>query len=344
MEELVNRIAKIYRHRRRWAGRQGLTAWRIYDRDIPGHRYTVDWYDGYAVVVAYPSFHPGKKTREPPPDELRGAVARALSIDAERVFVKVRLPASRGRAQYGRLEKRGVKTVIEENGALFEVNLSDYNDTGLFLDHRLTRARVREQASGRRFLNLFCYTGSFTVSAALGGAETTTSVDLSKSYLAWTRKNLTLNGLEEPKSHLNEPLRGARSGLAGMASRHETIRSDAVRWLHQNRDRRYDLIVLDPPSYSVSKKMEGSLEIERDYPHLIAGSLLLLSPGGVLYFSTNYRGFDPDPALIEEAAARADAPPPSEIEELTPASIPEDFRDRAVHRCLRIIGGSRRDG
>lgn len=319
MEALGNRIAKLYRHRRRWARRQGLTAWRVYDRDIPGHRYTVDWYDGSAVVTSYPSVHPARKTPEPAPGELERTVAAALGIPESSVFVKVRAPGARRRNQYERLERRGIWAEVREDDLKLAVNLSDYNDTGLFLDHRLTRRRVREEAAGRRFLNLFCYTGSFTVYAAAGGASSSTSVDLSKTYLDWTKRNLALNGLDEP--------------------RHETVRSDAMRWLEQNRHRRYELAVLDPPSFSVSKKMTGSLEIQRDHPRLIASTLALLERGGVLYFSTNYRGFELDFAAVERAALEKGARPPASLEEITPASIPEDFRDRTVHRCFRLVAG-----
>ena len=321
MRDFENRIAKVFRHRRRWARRVSLTAFRVYDRDIPGHRCAVDWYDGHAVVTSYPSSHPGKKIPDASPGAIQRSVARALEIEESKVFVKVRVPRSRGRQQYQRLDERGVVAVVEENGLRLVANLSDFNDTGLFLDHRETRARLREEASGRSFLNLFCYTGSFTLAAAAGGASSTTSVDLSKSYLEWARDNLAKNALDGPE--------------------HEMIRADVLRWLRQNRDRRYELAVLDPPSFSVSKKMTTDLRIDRDHPRLIADTLALLSPAGILYFSTNYRGFELDEARIEQTAREVGVAKPASIEETTPGSIPPDFRDKGVHRCFRVIAGGR---
>jgi 23S rRNA (cytosine1962-C5)-methyltransferase len=319
MEDLVNRIAKSYRHRQRWARRQGLSAFRIFDRDIPEHRCTVDVYGEYAVVIAFPSNHPRAAARQLGPEELREAVARGMDTTTDKVFVKVRRPSARREAQYEREASQEVETIVEEGGLRFRVNLSDYADTGLFLDHRNTRAMVRAQAAGKRFLNLFCYTGAFTVHAAAGGASSTTSVDLSNTYLGRLEENLRLNDL--------------------WGRQHEIVRSDVVRWLRQARERpaaRFDLAVLDPPSFSTSKKMEQSFEIQRDHPGLLADTLALLSPGGVLYFSTNFRGFSPEWEAVAEEARALGSKAPSDIEELTPGSIPEDFRDKAAHRCFRL--------
>jgi 23S rRNA (cytosine1962-C5)-methyltransferase len=327
VDDLENRLAKMQRQRRRWAARQGLTAYRIYDRDIPEHRYAVDWYDGYAVVVAYPSRHPRAAARQPDPETLRAVVGRGLRIVPERVFVKVRRPAARRQDQYEReASSRGVWITVIEGGLRFRVNLSDYADTGLFLDHRTTRARVREESAGKRVLNLFCYTGAFTVHAAAGGAASTVSVDLSNTYLDWALENLRVNDLDG-KAHL-------------------MVRSDVLRWLGQERQRiasgkgaPFDLAILDPPSFSASKKMAATLEIQRDHPGLVAGTLALLSPGGVLYFSTNYRGFAPDWDAVGQAAIDLGAAKPASIETLTPASLPEDFRDEGIHRCYRLVAG-----
>jgi len=198
--------------------------------------------------------------------------------------------------------------VVEEQGLKFWVNLGEYLDTGLFLDHRVTRARVREEAKGKRFLNLFAYTGSFTVYAAAGGAKGTTTVDMSNTYLDWAAENLKLNGFAGPK--------------------HERIRADVTRWLEDagREGRTYDLIVLDPPSFSASKKMSGTFNVQRDQLKLLRSTLALLAPSGILYFSTNYTGFQ------LEADEKLDA----DFEETTPRSIPEDFHRKDVHRCWRV--------
>jgi 23S rRNA (cytosine1962-C5)-methyltransferase len=305
MQDFFNRVAKTERRLRRWARREGLEAYRIYDGDIPEHRHTVDVYGPSLVVMSYPSGHPSRASVEPPSEVVRAGLARALGRPEDEVFVKVRRPRARRGAQYQRLGEAGAWREVAEQGLRFRVNLSDYVDTGLFLDHRRTRARIREEAARRRVLNLFCYTGSFTVYAAAGGATQTTSVDLSNTYLDWARQNLALNGLD--------------------SARHELVRSDVLSWLHHERNRRYDLVVLDPPSFSASKKMDRSFEVERDHPRLLADVLALLSPRGVLYFSTNFRGFKLD---VGELRAK--------VEELTPGSLPEDFRDRRVHRLFRI--------
>jgi 23S rRNA (cytosine1962-C5)-methyltransferase len=305
MQDFFNRVAKSERRLRRWARREGLEAYRIYDRDIPEHRHTVDVYGPSLVVMSYPSGHPSRASVEPRAEVLRAGLARALGRPDDEVFVTVRRPRAHHGAQYQRLGDAGAWREVAEQGLRFRVNLSDYVDTGLFLDHRRTRARIREEAAGRRFLNLFCYTGSFTAYAAAGGAAQTTSVDLSNTYLDWARANLALNGLD--------------------GARHELVRADVLTWLRESRRRRYDLVFLDPPSFSSSKRMDQSFEVERDHPRLLADVLALLSPRGVLYFSTNFRGFELDPDELE-----------ADVEELTPGSLPEDFRDRRVHRLFRI--------
>jgi 23S rRNA (cytosine1962-C5)-methyltransferase len=191
---------------------------------------------------------------------------------------------------------------VQENGLKFEVNLSDYLDTGLFLDHRDTRARVRAESKGKRVLNLFSYTGSFSVYAAAGEAKQTTSVDLSNTYCDWAERNLRLNGFEP-------------------GARHAVVRADVTSWL-ESAPGTWDLAVVDPPSFSASKKMERTWDVQRDHRWLIQTIGGLLSPGSTLYFSTNFLGFKLDAQLDPE-------------EELTPKSIPEDFR-RPVHRCFRF--------
>jgi len=303
----ANRLRKVAPQRLRDAARDGLSALRLYDADIPEYAFTVDWYAGHAVVteLARRGFLP-VAVRDARRAEVEGAVVSVLGIAEDHVHWKVRAPKRWGEEQYEKLGEKGERIVVEEQGLRFLVNLDDYLDTGLFLDHRLTRARVRAEAKGKRFLNLFCYTGSFTVYAAAGGARETVSVDLSNTYLDWARDNLALNDLEGPRHHL--------------------VRSDVTRWLRQVRGETFDLVVLDPPSFSASKKMASTFDVQRDHVELLEDTAALLSPEGVLYFSTNFTGFE----------LAKDPLPGWSFEELTPASIPPDFRNRRIHRCWRI--------
>lgn len=305
--DFANRLRKVAAHRMRWAKRQGLTAFRLYDCDIPEYRFTVDWYGGRVHVVEYAQ-RPGKPGvgRSDRLGQVLRAVEGVLGVDPERIYVKTRAPKVWGKEQYEKLGERNERFVVEEAGLRFWVNLGDYLDTGLFLDHRNTRIRVGREAAGKRFLNLFCYTGAFTVHAAAGGAASTTSVDLSNTYLAWLEENLALNDLAAPQ--------------------HEIVRSDVTRWIRQVKGRRWDLAVLDPPSFSASKKMVGTFDVQRDHVELIEGTMALLTREGVLYFSTNFTGFE----LDERALASF------RFEELTPRSIPEDIRNRRIHRCWRV--------
>ncbi len=300
----ANRLRKVAPQRFRWAKRQGLTAFRIYDSDIPEYRYAVDWYAGRIHLVEYASRAAGAKAGQL--EEVLQAIEQELGIPAERIYHKTKAPKVWGQQQYEKLAARNETFEVEEAGLRFQVNLGDYLDTGLFLDHRETRIRVGKEAAGKRFLNLFCYTGAFTVHAAAGGAAATTSVDLSNTYLTWLERNLELNGLAGPQ--------------------HEIVRSDVTRWLHQVRGRTWDLAVLDPPSFSASKKMEATFDVQRDHVDLVGSTMSLLAPGGVLYFSTNYTGFQ-----LDERALGA-----FRFEELTPGTIPDDIRNKKVHRCWRV--------
>ncbi len=303
---LGNRVAKSARHLAKWARREGVTCYRLYDRDIPEIPLAVDWYDGRLHVAEY------RRTGAPGPAgwvaAMAAAVAERLGVPADAVYTKAR-ERQRGRSQYQRLGESDARFAVEEGGHRFWVNLRDYLDTGLFLDHRPTRARLAGEAAGKRFLNLFCYTGAFTVYAAAAGARESVNVDMSQRYLAWAEDNLALNDLDTAPHHL--------------------VRDDALRFLHDP-DRvpeRFDLALLDPPTFSNSKRMTDVLDIQRQHPELIAASLRLLRPGGVLYFSTNFRRFRFDTEAIRGA----------EVEDISLATIPPDFRDHKIHRCYRLV-------
>ena len=307
VSDLENRLRKNAKQRFKWAEREKVTAFRLYDLDMPEWPFAVDWYEGFAHVMEYPR---RKQVRDGSIDEARGEVVRAtaaaLELASEKIFTKTHEKRPWGRGQYERLGTASTLVNVKEHGLTFECNLSDYLDTGLFLDHRVTRARVRKEAKGKRFLNLFAYTGSFTVHALAGDALETTTVDLSNTYCEWAERNFRLNGYEP-------------------SGKHRVIRADVLGWLEDARDE-YDLIVLDPPSFSSSKKMGRRFEVQRDHRWLVETARGLLSKTGVLFFSTNFLGFELDARLGD-----AEALP----------SLPEDFR-RKVHSAWRFVGPNNR--
>lgn len=307
--QLDDRLRKRARHLSRWAAREGTTAYRLFDRDIPGYHFAVDRYADWLVVHEYP-WKEGDRLHEARKAELVAALPGATGVAPDHVVFKLHQRHRWGESQYGKGEGERRVEVLE-NGLRFEVDLGPRLDAGLFLDHRNTRALVRKLSRGKRFLNLFCYTGSFTAYAAAGGAAGTTSLDLSRPYLDWTQRNL------------------ARNGLAGPAQR--LVQADALRWLDEG-DERFDLVVLDPPPFSKSERMARAFEVQRDHRTLIERTLLRLAPGGTLLFSTSYQGFALDPAL--------------RAIELTPKSLPEDFKGKHPHRCWQFdlaAGRSTRD-
>jgi len=309
---LANRLRKRQRHLRKWARRNGVTCYRLYERDIPDYPLIVDWYDGEAVVWFY------RRTRDETDKEIQIwqrqsliEIYDGLDLLPEQLFIKER-QRQVGPGQYERMHEQDQVRVVEEQGVKFEVNLSDYLDTGLFLDHRNTRVQVRDLAQNKRVLNLFAYTGSFTCYAIAGGARATTTVDLSRTYCEWTQRNLRHNGFQEGKYN-------------------SVIQADCLTFLQDEVDRgsTYDMIICDPPTFSNSKRMESNaFDVERDYPDLIHDCQQLLNPGGTIFFSSNARSFKLDFELL---------PQDLKIQELTPQSLPEDFRNQRVHRCWKMV-------
>ncbi|MSR70275.1 MAG: hypothetical protein EXS17_08020 [Phycisphaerales bacterium] len=307
---LDNRLEKRMRHLQKWSRRTNTPCFRLYERDIPEFPLVIDWYDGDVVVW----FHP--RTRDDTPEaeaEFHQLslehIFRSLKIDPSHLFEKSR-QRQRGIAQYERVSETEVVRCIEEQGLKFEINLSDFLDTGLFLDHRTTRAMVRERSRGRRVLNLFAYTGAFTVYAAAGGAASTVTVDMSNTYQEWSRRNMRLNGFE--------------------SAAHEFVQADCLQMLEAGprSGDAFDIIVLDPPTFSNSKRMvANSFSIERDWPRLLEMTLPWLSPQGQIWFSTNSRGFSPAPELVPVGAV---------IRDISKYTIPEDFLDRTPHRAYLV--------
>ena len=310
-EFLRNRILKNEKRLRRWARNEGIGALRLYDRDIPEIPLALDRYGSGSQTALVMALYERPYEKDESEEErwlaLMAAVAgAALDVDPGRVFVKTRR-RQRGLDQYEKAEGRSEELWVEEGGLSFLVNLSEYLDTGLFLDHRPTRAMVRAESADREVLNLFSYTGSFSVYAAAGAARSVTSVDLSNTYLAWARRNLERNGFSgTPYALVKEDVRAFLAEAA--------------------RDRRtWDLIIADPPTFSNSKMSREDFDVNRDWPALLGACKAVLAPGGRLYFSTNSRRLRWDGPL-------AGLP----WEDISEATIPPDFRDRRVHRCWRL--------
>jgi 23S rRNA (cytosine1962-C5)-methyltransferase len=304
VEQFANRLRKRNKHLGKWARRRGISCYRIYDKDLPDHPARLDRYGDDLVLWTF------QRTRDETPllrqaweEELRAAVREVFP--GVRIFQKQRQRQRTGEAgQYERQAKQGIGSTVSEGDARFELNLSDYLDVGLFIDHRPTRDQVAEAAHGKRLLNLFCYTGAFTVRARLAGAAASDSVDLSRTYLDWLRRNLALNDLAD-------------------GAPHRLIRGDSLSFLEQAaaEGHRYDLVVCDPPTFSNSSDTAGTWDVLRDHPKLIGAIGKVLAPGGRCWFSTNARRFK----LAEL--------PGWQVDDITAKTLDEDMRDDKAHRC-----------
>jgi len=305
-EMVANRIRKNLKHLKSWTQREEITAWRIYDADLPEYAAAVDLYGSAVSIQEYraPKTIP-EDVAQARLDEIVQAVAHVLELAPERIHIKQR-EQKKGLTQYEKQSSMGEFFAIGEGGLKFLVNLTDYLDSGLFLDHRNTRALVRERARGARVLNLFSYTGAFSVYAAAGGAREVVSVDLSATYTRWAQDNFRINGID--------------------LKRHAFIEGDVMAFV-ETLDRDFDLIICDPPTFSNSKRTEADFDVQRDHPWLLEHLAERLAPGGTMLFSTNFRRFVPNPDTFEALGAR----------ELTPRTIPKDFaRSLKIHRCWRI--------
>ena len=305
-QAVANRIRKNQRHLKSWRQREGVSCYRVYDADIPEYAVAVDVYEERIHVAEYaaPQDIPEEKAAKRL-EEVLDAVQVVFKIaDRHEIALKQRR-RQRGAEQYQRLKQEQTKRVVHESPVKALVNLHDYLDTGLFLDHRPLRCWIRDQAKGGHFLNLFSYTGVATLHAALGGATTSTSVDASSTYLKWFNENLALNGLSERQ--------------------HRGVRADVRQWLSEDQ-RRYDLIMVDPPSFSNSSGLPD-FDVQADHAELLALAMARLSENGTLYFSTNHRRFKIDDAIKERW----------QVSDVTAASIPQDFaRNRRIHACFRL--------
>ena len=308
-EMFRNRLTKRAHHLRRWRKR-GITCYRLYDRDIPEVPLAVDFYDGHLHLAEYDRPHDHSPAQHADwLDLMVRTAAKAMDIPPSDVFLKHRR-RQRDEDQYEKFSDAGNTFDVTEAGLKFRVNLSDYLDTGLFLDHRITRSLVRDESAGRRMLNLFAYTGAFSVYAAAGGAKSTTTVDLSNTYLDWARENMAINGFD--------------------GSEHRFVRSDAPSFLLDYPPGSvWDLAVVDPPTFSNSKMVEGDWDVLTRHVKLLTNLAQRMSPGGVIYFSNNFRRFKLDEPALAEAGLS--------VREITNKTIPEDFRNKRIHRCWRLL-------
>jgi len=305
-EMLANRVKKRFRHLLRRFEKEHIEVFRLYDWDIPEIRAVVDWYAGHLVIGEY-------MRRQSIPEWLPAmaeAAAKALDVPWEKVHLKQRVAGKQDGKRYHRIGHVDQKIVVSEGDLKFLINPSDYVDTGLFADHRDTRKMIRKIAKGKEFLNLYCYTGSFSCYASKGGAKRTISVDRSETAIKWAGENFDLNHIRKNNNSL--------------------IHADSLNYLKKakNSGEAFDLAVVDPPSYSTTKRWNQSFDILNDHPKLIAATLEVMKLGGVIFFSTNHQGFELQPGTLKV----------SEIKEITDDTIPEDYiRNRhPIHRCWRM--------
>lgn len=304
---LKNCMRNNYRHLRKWAKKSRTNCFRIYDQDIKAYPLVIDFYAGRFCVQLFAGDREGHEPRQDLKDAAGNAICTLFGVAPSAIFWKTRIKRQKTE-QYEKMDDEKQFFTVWECSAKFRINLVDYLDTGLFLDHRATRQMVASEAAGKRLLNLFAYTCAFSVQAALAGAAFTKSVDLSNTYTEWGRHNFLLNGL------------AAENNLIVRADCLEFIREELFSGVQ------YDLIVVDPPTISRSKKMQQMFDIQLDYAKILLPALKLLAPGGRLYFSTNSRKFKFDEQLF--AGWR--------IEDITARTIPLDFHDGKIHRCWTL--------
>src|ERR1043165_4622253 len=271
-----NRLLKVHKHISKIARKQEIACYRFYDHDLPEFPFAIDWYNGVVHAAEYKRRH-GMTDEEHDAwlGTCRETLATVLEIDVANIFMKVRQRKAGRQGQYEKFDEQKVERIVPEGGLNFIINLTDYLDTGLFLDHRITRGMVRNDAKDQRVLNLFCYTGSFSVYAADGGATEVTSVDMSRTYINWAKRNMQYNKRYKPDEH-------------------DFIQDDVLEWIKSVPQDRYALIICDPPTCSNSKRMEGEWDVQRDHVALLKTLLRITTDGGRIYFSNNYWDFKLD--------------------------------------------------
>ena len=303
-----NRLTKVWKHYSKLAKRQEIACFRFYDHDMPEFPFAIEWYNGTVLSSEYRRRH--GMTEEEHDEWLaacRETLADVLQVAPDVIFIKERKRKEGRQGQYQKLDEEKIERIVPEGGLSFIINLTDYLDTGLFLDHRITRAMVRDESEGMHVLNLFCYTGSFSVYAASGKAATVTSVDMSKTYLHWAKRNMQYNKLYKD-------------------GRHFFVQDDVIEWLKDAETDHYDIIVCDPPTFSNSKRMEEDFDVQRDHVPLLKRLLKCCNNSGRIYFSNNYKDF----VLDREAI------PATTVRDITGLTTPFDFQGRLHRKCYLI--------
>lgn len=307
-EMFRNRLSKVFKHKSKLARRQQILCYRIYDHDLPEFPFSIELYEDQLYIAEYLRRHGMEdEVHDAWMDECKDIIAEIVGIPIERMNFKLRKRMSHKDEQYEKISTEKEYSTVLEDGLKFLVNLTDYLDTGLFLDHRITRKMVRNTCANKRVLNLFCYTGSFSVYAAAGGASSVTSVDLSKTYLAWAEDNMTINLFKDKQAY-------------------QFIHADVKQYLKTLQPNSFDLVIMDPPTFSNSKRMKDILDIQRDHAELINDVLEAMTPGGQLYFSTNFVRFQLDATAIHS----------TQIKDITKATTPFDFEGKLKRWCYLI--------
>lgn len=307
-EDFANRLRKNLKKFEKWARQEGIECYRLYDADLPEYNVAIDRYGDWVVVQEYapPKTVDAHKARQRLFDIIAATIA-VLEIAPNKLVLKTR-ERQKGKNQYQKMAEKGDFIEVQEYNARLWVNLTDYLDTGLFLDHRIARRMLGQMSKGKDFLNLFSYTGSASVHAGLGGARSTTTVDMSRTYLEWAERNLRLNG------------------LTGRA--HRLMQADVLGWLRESTEQ-FDLIFIDPPTFSNSKRMEDAFDVQRDHIRLMTDLKRLLRKGGTIMFSNNKRGFRMDHDGLAALGLKA--------QEISQKTLSQDFaRNRQIHNCWLI--------
>ncbi|APJ02771.1 class I SAM-dependent methyltransferase [Silvanigrella aquatica] len=305
-----NRIIKNYNFLKKWAKRENITAYRVYDKDIPQYPFAVDLYSKSVVLYQYERSQNQKDMPEEfemadklQLDEVILTLKNVFCVEENNIYLKVR-KKQKGISQYERQTEQGITEIIHEGDMKFIVNLSDYLDCGIFLDHRKTRQIVKKNAHNTHFLNLFAYTGSVSIAAAMGNAKSITTVDMSNTYLNWAKENFKLNNIP--------------------VDDHDFLRENIMEWLPKAsiKAKKYDFIFVDPPSFSNSKKMQDSFDVQKDYVEILKHCERMLTPNGKIIFSCNLRSFKFDNELFSNNF---------KIENITKKTLPQDFRNEKIH-------------
>ena len=304
-----NRLAKVFRHISKIAKRQNISCYRLYDYDLPEFPFCIELYDDKIYLAEYKKrFEMADKEHGEWLNACSKIISETVQIPVEKIYLRERQRKESREGQYEKLDDKQEFFVVHEQGLKFKVNLTDYLDTGLFLDHRITRNMVREESKAKNVLNLFCYTGSFSVYAADGGAASVSSVDLSKTYLKWAEENSALNNFSDKKKY-------------------QFVHADVKQYLDELQNDFFDIVVMDPPTFSNSKRMKDFLDIQRDHVELLNKTLHCMKKNAVLYFSNNLRTFQIEAGKIEASI----------IKDITKTTTPFDFQGKLFRWCFRIV-------